>query len=50
MQYLCELSNIPFPDVYHYDANLYSRLGNKYIFMPKVCTTASELLTNTHPQ
>ncbi|KAH9912436.1 uncharacterized protein B0H18DRAFT_1054066 [Fomitopsis serialis] len=35
MQYLRERTNVPVPDVYHYDANPYNRLGGEYIIMSK---------------
>lgn len=36
MRYLRERSNIPVPDVYHYDSNPFNRLGGEYILMSKV--------------
>ncbi|GJE86638.1 hypothetical protein PsYK624_027190 [Phanerochaete sordida] len=35
MRYLRERTNIPVPDVYHYDANPFNRLGGEYILMSK---------------
>ncbi|TFY52763.1 hypothetical protein EVJ58_g9829, partial [Rhodofomes roseus] len=35
MQYLRERTNVPVPDVYHYDANPFNRLGGEYIIMSK---------------
>ncbi|KZT10317.1 uncharacterized protein LAESUDRAFT_711535 [Laetiporus sulphureus 93-53] len=35
MQYFRERTNIPVPDVYHYDANPWNRLGGEYIIMSK---------------
>ena len=42
MQYLRERTNIPVPDVYHYDANPFNRLGGEYIIMSKVGTRAPD--------
>ena len=36
MRYLRERTNIPVPDVYHYDSNPFNRLGGEYILMSKV--------------
>ena len=38
MNYLREHTSIPVPEVYHYDANPYNRLGGEYILMSKVST------------
>ncbi|KAG6830223.1 hypothetical protein H0H92_001663 [Tricholoma furcatifolium] len=35
MHYLRENTNIPVPNVYHYDSNPYNRLGGEYILMSK---------------
>ncbi|KAH9916732.1 uncharacterized protein BXZ73DRAFT_53675 [Epithele typhae] len=35
MHYLRERTGIPVPEVYHYDANPYNRLGGEYILMSK---------------
>ncbi|KZT70499.1 hypothetical protein DAEQUDRAFT_744727 [Daedalea quercina L-15889] len=35
MRYFRERTNMPVPDVYHYDANPYNRLGGEYIIMSK---------------
>ena len=36
MHYLRSHSTMPVPEVYHYDANPYNRLGGEYILMSKV--------------
>lgn len=43
MRYLRERSNIPVPDIYHYDANPFNRLGGEYILMSKVCGASSQM-------
>ena len=48
MQYLRERTTIPVPDVYHYDANPYNRLGGEYIIMSKVRTGFSERRAYVH--
>ncbi|EIN08769.1 hypothetical protein PUNSTDRAFT_67873 [Punctularia strigosozonata HHB-11173 SS5] len=35
MQYLRKYTSVPVPEVYHYDANQYNRLGGEFIIMSK---------------
>ncbi|TFK47484.1 hypothetical protein OE88DRAFT_1810963 [Heliocybe sulcata] len=39
MDYIRKHTKIPVPDVYHYDANPYNRLGGEYILMSKAAGT-----------
>ncbi len=44
MHYLRQHTSIPVPEVYHYDANPYNRLGGEFILMSKVCSASRPAL------